>query len=138
MDYGPEQDLTLMSRHELTRAIEALDGPPGTALCKALLEGKEDHVEWCLCRGAKADAACAERLIGTYAMPHFAIHYAALGGRAALLHLLVRRNADVHSMDGEGNEPLAWAAQAGLASTVEALLVRRRVDPSIKSRENGC
>ena len=114
LDCGPCQDLTLMSRHELIRAIEAVDGPPGTALCKALLEGKEEHVHWCLCRGARADAACAERLVNTHGMPHYAIHYAALGGRASLLQLLVSRNADVHSMDGDGNAPLAWAAQVVL------------------------
>lgn len=61
LDCGPSQDVSGMSRHELIRAIEAVDGPPGTALCKALLEGNEEKVAWCLCRGAKADVACADR-----------------------------------------------------------------------------
>jgi hypothetical protein len=38
--------------------------------------------------------------------------------------LLVDRQADVHSMDGGGNQALAWAAEAGLPATVEALLQR--------------
>jgi len=34
LDCGPAEDLSSMSRHELIRAIESVDGPPGTALCK--------------------------------------------------------------------------------------------------------
>jgi hypothetical protein len=124
LDCGPAEHFSAMSRHELIRAIESVDGPPGTALCKALLDANDEQVRWCLCRGAKAEEACGERLVGSYAMPHYALHYAALGGRASLVHLLVDRQADVHSMDGGGNQALAWAAEAGLPATVEALLQR--------------
>ena len=59
LDQGTSIDLSSMSRKELIRAIEAVDGPPGTALCKAVLEGNEEQVRWCLCRGARADAVSA-------------------------------------------------------------------------------
>jgi hypothetical protein len=61
---------------------------------KALLDANDEQVRWCLCRGAKAEEACGERLVGTYAMPHYALHYAALGGRESLVHLLVDRQVD--------------------------------------------
>ena len=57
LDCGPAQDLSGMSRHELIRTIEAVDGPPSTALCKALLEGNLQKVTCCLSWGAKAHAA---------------------------------------------------------------------------------
>ena len=37
LDCGPAEDLSSMSRHELIRAIESVDGPPGTALCKVYM-----------------------------------------------------------------------------------------------------
>ena len=80
------------------------------------------QVKWCLSRGAKADAAAGERLVVTYALPHYALHYAALGGRPSLVRLLIQRHADVHAVDGQGNQALAWAAEAGHTPAVQALL----------------
>lgn len=39
LDVGPVQDFAMMSRQELMRAIETVDGLPGTALCRAVLAG---------------------------------------------------------------------------------------------------
>ena len=119
---GPAQDVGAMSRHQLVRAIEAVDGPPGMGLCRALLLGSEEQVRWCLCRGAKPEAACDHHLVAGYAPPHYALHYAALGGSALLVELLVARRADVHAVDGEGNSALAWAAAAGQVEAASALL----------------
>eukprot|EP00960_Hanusia_phi_P063027 765337-Hanusia_phi.AAC.2 len=138
LDQGSSIDLSSMSRKELIRAIEAVDGPPGTALCKAVLEGNEEQVRWCLCRGARADAVsihidefafltpvsqpCTERLVSSFPVPHYAIHYAVFAGRDDLVKLLFAKHADLHSIDGNENQPLAWAASRGMKSTVEVLL----------------
>ncbi|EKX51084.1 hypothetical protein GUITHDRAFT_103005 [Guillardia theta CCMP2712] len=122
LDQGTSIDLSSMSRKELIRAIEAVDGPPGTALCKAVLEGNEEQVRWCLCRGARADAPCTERLVSSFPVPHYAIHYAVYAGRDDLVKLLFSKHADLHSIDGSENQPLAWAASRGMKSTVEVLL----------------
>ena len=122
LDSGPVKDIVGMSRAELVRAIEAVDGAPATALCRAVLQGNAEQVQWCLCRGARAWTACPERLVQAFPLPHSALHYAAWSARDDLIQLLFDRGGDLHAQDGDGNHPLAWAVSRGHKATVEKLL----------------
>ncbi len=119
MDSGVAPDLELMTRQELIRAIDTVDGSPGTALCRAVLEGNEANVRWCLCRGADPKEPCPEALTELYPSPHYPLHYAAMAGRHELVRLLVDLRADVRCLDGCKNQPLAWAAASGQKHAVE-------------------
>lgn len=128
LDTGPVEDFSLMSHSELLRSIESVDGPPGAGLARAALSGSEEQLTWCLCRGARPEAPCPERLVHSFPAPHFVLHYAAHGGHAHIITKLFERRADLHCVDGDGNRPLAWAAQKGQLKAVEELL-RLGADP---------
>jgi hypothetical protein len=133
LDTGPVQDFSMMSRQELMRAIEAVDGPPSTALCRAVLAGNEEQASWCLCRGGIPEMPCSERLVQAYPAPQFALHYAAYCGNDKLVSMLFENRGDLHCMDGDGNQPLAWAAGRGMVSTVEELV---RLGADVRHKNN--
>ena len=51
-----------------------------------------------------------------------ALHRAALRGRAAVVEVLLRQGANVHTADARGRQALHYAAMEGHAAAVEALL----------------
>ncbi|XP_032218348.2 inversin [Nematostella vectensis] len=60
----------------------------------------------------------------TYRAP---LHWAAVLGNSKIVKILLRKNADYHSVDGNGATPLHYCAQNNLAQTVETFLSYSRM-----------
>ena len=63
-----------------------------------------------------------------------ALHISAVLAKSSVAEYLIKRGANVNSVDDEGNTALHKAARAGAANVVKVLLAVPTIDPTIPNR----